>query len=133
MMRPIILYVFLMSAIFQYGEASEALTSHFVASFSCSGEPLCATDVPTQELPATSLVSCGILCLTTPHCLQFDYIKMLSMCQLYDFVPSSFAAIDNCIRYAPLWTQNASLVCCNNCVITLRRARYNIYIKPHNF
>src|SRR6218665_532027 len=62
----------------------------------------CATEVPSKEEFASSLIHCGVLCTAEPACTYFSYMEETQRCLIFDSLPTTFASVASCYSYGIL-------------------------------
>ena len=66
----------------------------------CTGQPGCALDTPYESLNGfLSKLRCAIKCTTTTSCVNFNYWKSNSLCQLFYSFPYRLSTVFSCSNY----------------------------------
>ena len=65
-----------------------------------TGQPGCALDAPSESLSGfQSKLGCAIKCTTTTSCVNFNYWKSSSLCQLFYSFPYQLLITFSCSNY----------------------------------
>jgi len=86
-----------------------SMTSHAMVSrtfelqVNATGSNVCTIDKPSTVVPmAASMMAgrCGMMCNVDPDCEHYQFKEDLAQCDLFDYSPLNFSAIDHCTSYA---------------------------------
>ena len=82
-----------------YSEATLISSECFSLNMDSNGQQVCVNGVPSTEQIATSKSECALVCVAQRQCLQYNYLKTMSLCQLFDNNPKPLTKRDGCISY----------------------------------
>src|SRR5688572_12062290 len=92
-----LLVVFLCATTLQLTNAMEI--SEFWSYLDANGARLCAADKPSEEVAASSEISCGTKCTSEVSCMFFTFQKTTKNCRLYNNHPTQFDKVEGCLSF----------------------------------
>jgi len=102
-MALIILRQVIMTIVFCSMTSHATVSRTYKVAMNTTGSKVCSVDQPTTVIPmaaSTMTIQCGVKCNEDPSCKLFQMNEDLKQCELFTYLPQTFAAIDHCTAYA---------------------------------